>query len=166
MHRTMTGALAALTLAGSILPAASNPNTVAGRWTNGRISTIQYQDSITGRSAPVNGNSFAYEFHAGGTYTFTGLMRNVLHNCTAALFAVESGAYSFDGHTLSLRPEKNPYKMTNSCAPSSNREGPGKLTNRAYQARIVRENGRERLELRDGKGEVQSFDAERKQAPQ
>lgn len=165
MNRITTAALAALISTAGPVPAASPADALAGRWTSGRISMIQYQDSITGRSAPTNGNAFAYEFHADGSYIFTGLMQNVLYHCTTTLFAVESGAYSFDGRTLSLRPEKNPYKMTNSCAPSSNREGPGKLTNRTYEARIVTGNGGSRLELRDEKGQEQSFAAERKQTP-
>ena len=53
---------------------------------------------------------------------------------------------------MSLRPEKNPYKMTNSCAPSSNREAPGKLINKTYRVRITQDGNNERLELSDGSG--------------
>lgn len=135
---------------------------LTGRWTNGRISTIQYQDAVTGRPAPTNGNYFAYEFRPDGTYSFTGYMQSVLYHCTTTLYSQEAGTYSINGATLSLRPEKNPYKMTNSCAPSSNKEGPGKLTPRIYEFRIDPATPNARLELRDPQGALQTFAAELK----
>jgi hypothetical protein len=130
---------------------------LSGRWTNGRISMIQYQNAYTGVAAPTNGNSFAYEFHADGTYSFTGLMQSVMYNCTTAVFSHETGTYTTDGSSVSLKPEKNPYKMTNSCAPSSNRESPGKLINKTYRFRVVQDAGGPMLELTGTDGGVQKF---------
>jgi hypothetical protein len=130
-----------------------------GRWAAGRVSSIQYQNSVTGAPAPTNGNSFAYEFRSDGTYSYTGLMQSVMYNCTTAVFSNESGTYLVSGDTVSLRPQKNPYRMTNSCAPSSNRESPGKLVNRTYQVSIRREGQWLRLELKDESGAVQTFSA-------
>lgn len=130
---------------------------LAGRWTNGHISSIQYRNSTTGVSAPTNGNSFAYEFRGDGTYTFTGLMQSVMYNCTTTMFAQESGTYQFDGSTLSLNPEKNPYTYKNSCAPSSNKEGPGKLTARKYRVNFTRNSASELIEMTNGGGEVEKF---------
>lgn len=62
-------------------------------------------------------------------------MQLVMYNCTTATFSHETGAYTVAGDTVSLKPEKNPYKMTNSCAPSSNREAPGKLIPKTYRFR-------------------------------
>ncbi|HVX29957.1 MAG TPA: hypothetical protein VHA53_05715 [Nitrolancea sp.] len=132
-----------------------------GRWTDGHISSIQYQNAYTGAPAPTNGNMFAYEFKADGTYSFTGLMQSVAYNCTTTLFSNEAGAYTVDGDSIALRPEKNPYKMTNNCAPSSNRESPGKLNARSYRFRTVVESGRRYLELRGQDGAVQKFGADR-----
>jgi hypothetical protein len=128
-----------------------------GRWTDGHISSIQYQNAYTGVSAPTNGRSFAYEFKPDGTYSFTGLMQSVVYNCTTAMFSNEAGTYTILGDSISLRPASNPYRMTNNCAPSSNREAPGKLVNRTYRFRVFAEGGRRYLELRLDDGSIQKF---------
>jgi hypothetical protein len=137
--------------------AAHGPAGLLGRWSNGHVSSIQYRNTYTGVSAPTNGNTFAYEFQPDGTYSFTGLMQSVMYHCTTATFSNESGTYTLEGDTVSLRPEKNPYRMTNNCAPSSNREAPGKLIGRSYRTRITVEGGRRYLELRGEDGAVQKF---------
>ena len=130
---------------------------VLGRWSTGRISTIQYRNAYTGAPAPTSGNNFAYEFRADGTYSFTGLMQNTLYNCTTSVFSNESGTYQINGERLTLHPAKNPYRMTNSCAPSGNKEGPGKLVERSYQFRVISEENALRLELKADDGAVSSF---------
>lgn len=134
---------------------------LSGRWTNGRVSMIQYENRYTGVAAPTNGNSFAYEFQPGGSYVFTGLIQSVMYNCTTTMFAQESGRYEFDGGVLSLHPEKNPYTYKNSCAPSSNKEGPGKLTERRYRVRFTQDSGSELIELTGDDGAVQKFSKSR-----
>ena len=136
---------------------ADSANAPLGRWTDGYISSIQYKNAYTGVSAPTNGRSFAYDFKADGTYSFTGLMQSVVYNCTTSMFSNETGSYTISGDTISLKPERNPYRMTNNCAPLSNREGPGKLNNRTLRFRIVSENGRRYLELRSEDGALQRF---------
>lgn len=136
-------------------------NPLPGRWTNGYIYSTQYKNSVTGAAAPTNGNSFAYEFRPDGTYSFTGLMQSVMYNCTTTLFSHETGTYAVEGDRLSIRPEKNPYKMTNSCAPSSNREAPGKLIQKSYRFRINKEGARPELELRSDDGATQKFSFDR-----
>lgn len=134
------------------------PSLLLGRWTNGRISSIQYQNTITGTPAPTNGTSFGWEFRADGTYSFTGLMQSVIYNCTTTMFSNETGRYQVQGDTVSLKPEKNPYKMTNNCAPNSNREAPGKLIERSYRFRVAPDgNGPAKLELVGGDGATQTF---------
>lgn len=132
-----------------------------GRWTNGHISSIQYRNATTGVGAPTNGSSFAYEFRADGTYSFTGLMQSVMYNCTTAMFSNETGKYTIEGNTVSLRPESNPYRMKNNCAPSSNREAPGKLTNRGFQFRVSRDGAVKQLELVGADGSAQKFNLSR-----
>jgi hypothetical protein len=140
---------------------AAPPAALLGRWTDGHISSIQYQNMYTGVSAPTNGRTFAYEFKPDGTYSFTGLMQSVMYNCTTAMFSNETGTYTVEGDAVSLRPEKNPYRTTNNCAPSSNREAPGKLVNRRMRYRVVAEGGRRYLELSGEDGAVQKFGASR-----
>ena len=132
-----------------------------GRWANGRVSMIQYQNSVTGAPAPTNGSTFAYEFKSDGTYSFTGLMQSVLYNCTTAMFSNETGKYTVEGNTLSLQPEKNPYRMTNTCAPSSNREAAGKLVPRSYRFRVAQDAAVKQLELVGADGAVQKFNLSR-----
>lgn len=129
-----------------------------GRWSTGRISTIQYENRVTGAPAPTSGNRFAYEFKEDGTYEFTGLMQNTVYHCTNLVFSRETGTYTVEGDTLSLRPQRNPYKMTNNCAPSSNKESEGKLVARSFRFRVVAEDGRQRLDLTNvADGSVSSF---------
>ena len=148
--------MAALRVA-SAQAAADSDMKLLGRWTAGRVSSIQYQDATTGRPAPTNGNSFAYEFREDGTYSFTGLMQSVMYQCTTTMFSNETGTYTVEGGTVSLRPEKNPYKMTNSCAPSSTREAAGRLMNRSFQVRMYRDGQWMQMELKDETGAVQTF---------
>ncbi|MEZ5403813.1 MAG: hypothetical protein R2729_29305 [Bryobacteraceae bacterium] len=138
-----------------------SPSALTGRWTNGRVSLLQYRDAYTGASAPTNGSSFRWEFRTDGTYSFTGLLQNVLYNCTTAMFSTETGTFTVEGGALVLRPEKNPYRFTNTCAPSSNKEGPGKLTVRSYRFRVVKTGANENLELVGDDGAVQTFARQR-----
>ena len=112
---------------------AGESNQLVGRWSTGRISSIQYRDAYTGVSRPTNGNHFAYEFLPDGTYSFTGLMQNTVYNCTTSMFSNETGKYTMKGNVVSLEPEKNPYRIRYSCAPASNREAPGKLVPRSFE---------------------------------
>lgn len=136
--------------------AATDPG-LTGHWSSGRIWSTQYHDGRTGAPAPTNGNSFFWDFRSDGTYSFTGLMQSVLYQCTTTMFSNETGTYTVQSGTVKLEPQKNPYKMTNSCAPSSNREAPGKLVRRAYRFRVVRDDANRRLELTGEDGAVQTF---------
>ncbi|HYP15226.1 MAG TPA: hypothetical protein VEQ63_14955 [Bryobacteraceae bacterium] len=156
-----TGGVALMSLAMAGAGNAETPEQLVGRWTAGRISTIQYRDTYTGAPAPTNGNAFGYEFRPDGTYSFTGLMQSVMYNCTTTMFSNETGTYTVDGSSVSLRPEKNPYRMTNTCAPSSNREAPGKLIPRTYQFRISQDSSTTKLDLIDDSGAARSFTAGR-----
>jgi hypothetical protein len=128
-----------------------------GRWMDGHVSSIQYRNTYTGASAPTNGSRFEYEFKADGAYSFTGLMQSVMYNCTTAIFSNETGSYTVNGNAISLHPVSNPYRMTNNCAPSSNKEKPGKLIARTYRFRITAESGRRYLELQGEDGKVQKL---------
>lgn len=133
---------------------------VLGRWTDGRVSSIQYQNAYTGVAAPTNGSSFLFEFRNDGTYTFRGLIQTVMYNCTTTIFSNETGNYTLSGNTLSLDPKKNPYKLTNSCASSSNKESDGKLIPQTYRIQIVNETGRRYLELTAEDGSTQKLGEE------
>ena len=131
---------------------------LTGRWTAGRISTIQYRNATTGAPLPTSGNHFAYEFRGDGTYSFTGLMQSTMYNCTTSVFSQESGTYTVERDRVDLHPVKNPYKMTNTCAPSSNKEAPGKLIDRSYRFQIAPDGNFTKLELKsESDGAVSAF---------
>lgn len=138
--------------------AGASPKEIEGRWSNGRLSMIQYRDVITGVGRPPAGNYFSYEFRADGTYRFLGLMQTTMYQCTTTAFGEESGTYEMTAEgVVALHPQKNPFKMTNNCAPSANREVPGKLTERSYRVEIVGD----RLELKGADQSVQTFQRDR-----
>lgn len=137
---------------------AENPK-LEGRWTSGRVSTIQYRDAYTGVGAPVSGNYFAFEFRPDGTYTHTGMIQNTLYNCTTTIFGEESGTYEWNDGQLTVRPQKNPFRMTNSCSPASRREAPGKLTERTYRV-VVKGSTLQLVNVKDDA--VSTFERERR----
>lgn len=141
--------------------AAEPPANILGRWSTGRVSTIQYRDAYTHAPSPTSGNNFAYEFKADGTYSFTGLMQNTFYNCTTSMFSNETGTYLVEGDSVSLKPEKNPYKMTNSCAPSSNKEAPGKLIPKTYRYRTGQDGNFLKLILTGDDGKSSEFRRDR-----
>ncbi|BDC53128.1 hypothetical protein F183_A54430 [Bryobacterales bacterium F-183] len=120
-----------------LFAAAGDPSPLTGRWTNGRISMIQYKDAYTGVYKPPSGSHFAYEFRNDGTYTFIGLMQSTVYNCTTSVFSQETGTYESNGLEVTLHPQKNPYQMRYSCSPNSNKEAPGKLIERTYKFRVA-----------------------------
>jgi len=128
-----------------------------GKWSTSHISSIQYKSRTTGISAPTNGSRFEYDFRPDGTYSFTGLMQSVMYNCTTATFSNETGTYDVQGDVVSMHPQSNPYRMTNSCAPSSNREAPGKLINRSYRFRFTSDSGGRNIELISADGATQTM---------
>lgn len=142
-----------LLLAGAPLAFNASPESIHGKWHNGRVSSIQYKNAYTNAPAPTNGSSFAWEFREDGTYSFTGLMQSVMYQCTTSVFSNETGKYTVEGDVVSLKPEKNPYKMTNNCAPSSNKEAPGKIIDRSYRFKV----DASRLELVASDGGVMTY---------
>lgn len=148
-----------LSIAERNAPAPSPTNaSLHGKWSNGRFSMIQYENRVTGAPAPPAGNHFSYEFRPDGTYQFHGLMQTVLYHCTTTLFSTEKGSYAIQGDRISVEPQSNVYKMTDSCAPSRNGEKPGKIVPKTYRFRIgTNEAGLRRLELIDDQQNVQNF---------
>jgi hypothetical protein len=129
--------LFAATVAATAVFAADAASPLTGRWTNGRVSMIQYKDAYTGVFKPPSGSHFAYEFREDGTYTFIGLMQTTMYNCTTSVFSQETGTYTSNGIEVNLHPQKNPYQMRYSCSPNSNKEAPGKLIERTYRFRVA-----------------------------
>jgi hypothetical protein len=137
-----------------LMPVIASEPGLTGRWTTGRVSMIQYRDAWTGAYKPPSGSHFAYEFRPDGTYSFIGLMQSTVYNCTTSMFSNETGTYEVNGGSVTMHPQKNPYRMTYSCAPSSNREAPGKLIEKSYRYQV---NGGKLELISPNDSSVQSF---------
>lgn len=140
-----------------LLRTSASPRTapaLLGKWYNGRVFSTYYRDRVTGSFAPGSGTRFTYEFHADGTYIYTGMIQSTSYNCTSTTFSEETGTYAVDGDLVSTRPERNQAQQTNSCAPSSNKSAPGKLINTTYRFRAYAKDQQTYLELAnpDGSG--------------
>ena len=128
---------------------------IAGKWTNGSVGAVQYQNRVTGSTKPGRGSVFSYKFNATGTYEFIGYMEVSMYNCTTTLFNQITGRYKLAEETLKLTPSRDFWKSTNSCAASSNKEQTKTPTNMEYQVRLTEdEYGNSLLCLADGEGET------------
>ncbi len=56
-------------------PGPASTASVVGEWYTGRVSSIQYQDRVTGAAAPTSVNNMTYRFNDDGTYEQFGLMQ-------------------------------------------------------------------------------------------
>ena len=104
-----------------------------GTWFNGRVSTVGYQNTITGAITSGGGNRFEYKFGADGKFQFTGYMEVTTYGCTTTLFNLVAGKYSLNNATLNLSQTKNYWKQTSSCSAKSNLEKNNPLVKEIYQ---------------------------------
>lgn len=77
---------------------------IVGEWYTGRISTIQRQDSVTGRMAPPAGSNMTYKFLPDGTYQQYGLTQFTYATCVNSYFVNLTGRYTLQGDTLTTTP--------------------------------------------------------------
>lgn len=130
------------------------PAELTGKWYDGSVSLLQYKNSVTGSTTPGRGSSFTYKFFADGRFEFVGLMQTTMYNCTTTLYNEKSGAVEIDGSTITLVPERNFWRNTNSCAPSSNKEKNHTLERETYEWQIKQdEQGRNHVCLTNAAGE-------------
>ncbi|RCJ26646.1 hypothetical protein A6S26_14735 [Nostoc sp. ATCC 43529] len=80
------------------------PTELQGEWRYGRISTIQYQDSYTGRPAAPNGSSDQFELASNGNYQRRRLIQITTYNCTSNLFIEEKGKVKVEAGRLIFQP--------------------------------------------------------------
>ena len=95
---------------------------IVGKWDNGNVGLIQYQNQVTGAVRNGRSSYFAYKFLANGNYEFIGLMEFNMYNCTTSYFNQVTGKYAVEGNSISLNPNRDFWKSTNSCAASGNKE--------------------------------------------
>lgn len=109
----------------------SSVGSIVGTWDNGRVSTVNRQNTITGAISPGGGTRFEYQFAANGKFSFTGLATTTNYSCTDTLFNEKAGSYTLNGSTLTLNPTKNFWRKTSTCGAGSERNYT--LTKEVYQ---------------------------------
>lgn len=95
---------------------------VVGKWENGNVGLLQYQNQVTGAIRSGRSSYFGYKFLPSDNYEFVGLMEFNIYNCATSYFNQLTGKYSIDGSTISRDPNRDFWKSSNSCAASGNKE--------------------------------------------
>lgn len=126
---------------------------IVGTWDNGRVSTVNRQNTVTGAITPGGGTRFEYQFAANGKFSFTGLATTTNYSCTDTLFNEKAGSYTLNGSTLTLNPTKNFWRKTSTCGAGSERNYT--LTKEVYQfSTKINEYGQELICLTNNNGEA------------
>ncbi|ACC83380.1 hypothetical protein [Nostoc punctiforme] len=86
------------------------PAELQGEWRYGRISSIQYQDSYTGRPAAPNGSSDQFQLASNGNYQRNRLLQITTYNCESNLFIQEKGKVKIEGQRLTFQPSDSTSK--------------------------------------------------------
>jgi len=128
---------------------------VVGKWENGNVGLVQYQNQVTGAVRNGRSSFFAYKFLANGNYEFIGLMEFNMYNCTTSYFNQVTGKYTVEGSSIGLNPNRDFWKSTNSCAASGNKEVLKTPTAKTVEfRRKIDEQGRTLLCLTSTEGET------------
>ncbi|WP_436788320.1 hypothetical protein [Yinghuangia sp. YIM S10712] len=107
------------------------PAELVGVWTTGSVSTINYEDAMTGALAPPSGTHSELTLKSDGSYSQNGLLQSTVYNCTTSLFVMEEGKASVQGDKITFKPSKLKTTMQNTCSKSgnhTNKDGEKKTT--------------------------------------
>ena len=133
---------------------AQGPGDIVGKWSNGSVGLLQYQNQVTGATKPGRSSVFWYKFLPNGNYEFVGYMEITVYNCTSGYFNEIKGKYSVEGSTIALNPTRDYWKSTNSCAASATKEVLKDPTSKSVEFKVGTDQyGKQQLCLIDDKGE-------------
>ncbi len=132
-------------------PSPASTASVVGEWYTGRVSSIQYQDRVTGAAAPTSGNNMTYRFKADGTYEQFGLMQFTYATCTNSYFMNLSGRWELQGDVLRVKPSAGTFD-SRTCGGQPVRK-PANLVESVWKVRV---NGNE-LTVTDEKGASSTY---------
>lgn len=128
---------------------------IVGSWSDSSVGLLNYENRTTGALKNGRGHSFTYKFNANGTFEYIGYMEVTTYNCTTTLFNHKTGKYTVDGSSVTLKPTKDHWKNTNSCAASGNSTKDKTPENEVMEWTVrENENGKLELVLDKGKGEM------------
>ncbi|PHJ55344.1 hypothetical protein VF14_35135 [Nostoc linckia z18] len=83
------------------------PTELQGEWRYGRISSIQYQDSYTGRPAAPNGSSDQFQLASNGNYQRRRLIQITTYNCSSNLYIEEKGKVKVESGLMTFQPSES-----------------------------------------------------------
>lgn len=128
---------------------------ITGKWKDGSVGSVQYQNQVTGATRNGRSHIFTYTFLPNGNYQFIGYMELNMYGCASTLFNEIAGKYSVDGSTINLSPSKDYWKSTNSCAASANKESSKAPTKKTLQFEMGQDDyGQEVLCIQDGEAKT------------
>ena len=122
---------------------------LVGKWRATHTSAIQYKNSYTGVMAPTNGNSFAYEFNADGTYSFNGLMQVGAYGCSTQIFSTHAGKYQLSRDILILEPANGSYETNQTCGSSGRQKKPADLARKQHRVHFEMQGDSQTLVVND-----------------
>lgn len=133
--------------------AQSSKSEIVGSWSDSNVGPTNYENQTTGAYKAGRGNSFTYKFNADGTFEYVGYIEVTTYNCTTTLFNHKTGKYTVDGANVTLKPKRDHWKNTNSCAASGNSEKDKTPEEQTYEWRVGTDDAnRWALALNSGKG--------------
>lgn len=134
---------------------AQSSSAIIGSWSDSSVGATQYQNQTTGALKNGRGSSFTYKFNTNGTFEYIGYMEVTTYNCTTTLFNHKTGKYIVEGTTVTLKPAKDHWKNTNSCAASGNSEKDKTPEVESLEWKVgENDNGKLVLILNKGKGDM------------
>ena len=132
---------------------APTPERLVGTWSTSRVSTISYQNRVTGSFAPTSGHIFSYTIAPNGTYELSGLLQSSLYNCTISVFKWERGVLAVAGDRLTLTPREGKVTSKDTCRASSEKEREAVDAPSTYSFRIELRDGKDVLVMKKASGE-------------
>ena len=124
---------------------------ITGKWKDGSVGSVQYQNQVTGATRNGRSHIFTYTFLPNGNYQFIGYMEINMYGCASTLFNEIAGKYSVDGSTIYLNPSKDFWRSSNSCAASGNKETSKTPTKKTLEFELRQDDyGRDLLCIQDG----------------
>ncbi len=128
---------------------------IAGEWSTGSVSAIQYRNRITGESAPTSGSGFSWTFNPNGTFEYAGLMQQTMYHCTTSYFTYETGKWALQSDKLTVTPIKASLETKDNCG-KSGRKATSKEP-RTYTVAIGKDSGGTWLYLRFPDGGIERY---------
>lgn len=152
-----TAALVAALLPGlQAAHAASVPATLAGEWTSGSISPVEYYDPAAGKWADASGTSSILRIRPDGTYEQTDLLSVTTYGCTSKLLMRQEGAVKVQGAQVTFAP-KTSRAVGYMCSPGKTYEKRNHVQGRTVSW-TVQNDGKKVLRLTNEEGGSTAYD--------